>query len=338
MLGMATDIGIDLGTATVLVFVKGRGIVLREPSVVAIETHSRRVIAVGEEARRMVGRTPGSIVAIRPLRDGVIADYQVTEAMLKYFIRKISGQKALVKPRIIVCAPTGVTSVERRAISDAAAQVGARKTEIIEEPLAAALGAGLDIMQPAGHMVVDVGGGTSDIAVLSLGGIVISESIRVGGDKMDEAIIRYVRDTHNVLIGERTAEDIKIAAGSAMPGFRHETYEMRGRDLLTGLPKTVTIASDEIASALEESLDAIVRTVRFVMEQTPPELAGDISERGLVMTGGGALLSGFAELITKETGVAAVVADDPVSCVAKGTGRALEEFSAIHSSWVELKR
>ncbi len=334
----ATDIGIDLGTATILVYVRGQGVVLREPSVVAIEKDSRKIIAIGTEAQRMVGRTPGSIVAIRPLRDGVIADYAVTEAMLKYFIRKVSGQRALFKPRVIVCAPSGVNSVEKKAILDAAAQVGARRTEIIEEPLAAALGAGLDITQPSGHMIMDIGGGTTDAAVISLGGIVVSESVRMGGDKMDEAIIRHLRLEHNLLIGERTAEEVKIQIGSAVPGLRQATHELRGRDLVSGLPKTVTVTSDEICQALQEPLEAMVRIVKNVLERTPPELAGDISEKGLVMTGGGALLFGLDVLLARETGVTAVIAEDPVSCVALGTGRALEEFAAIDSQYVMLPR
>ena len=333
-----TDIGIDLGTASILVYVKGQGVVLREPSVVAVEKDTRKIIAIGAEAQRMVGRTPGNIIAIRPLKDGVIADYAITEAMLKYFVRKVSGQRTLFKPRVIVCAPSGVTSVEKRAILDAAGQVGARRTEIIEEPLAAALGAGLDICQPSGHMVMDIGGGTTDVAVISLGGTVLSESVRIGGDKMDEAIIRHLRLQHNLLIGERTAEDVKIQAGSAVLGLRQQTCELRGRDLVSGLPKTVTVTSDEICEALQEALEAMVRIVKNVMEKTPPELAGDISEKGLVMTGGGALLHGLDVLLTRETGVTAVVAEDPVSCVAMGTGRALEEFEAIYSQYVMLPR
>jgi rod shape-determining protein MreB and related proteins len=332
----ATDIGIDLGTATILVYVKGQGVVLREPSVVAIEKDSRKIIAIGSEAQRMVGRTPGNILAIRPLRDGVIADYAVTEAMLKYFIRKVSGHRALFKPRVIVCAPSGVNSVEKKAILDAAGQVGARRTEIIEEPLAAALGAGLDICQPTGHMIMDIGGGTTDAAVISLGGTVVSESLRVGGNRMDEAIIRHLRMEHNLLIGERTAEDVKIQAGSAVPGLRQISYELRGRDLVSGLPKTLTITSDEICLALQEPLEAMVRVVKSVMEKTPPELAGDISEKGLVMTGGGSLLFGLDVLLSKETGVTAVVTEDPVSCVALGIGQALEKFPAIYSQYVML--
>ena len=339
MLGMTSvDIGIDLGTATVLVFVKNKGVVLNEPSVVAVEKESRQVLAIGKEARKMVGRTPGNILAIRPLKDGVIADYDAAEAMLKYFIRRISGKRALIKPRIIVCAPSGVTSVEKRAIVDAAAQVGARQTDIIEEPMAAALGAGLDIIKPEGHMVVDIGGGTTDVAVLSLGGIVLSDSIRTGGNKMDESIARYIKQEYNVLVGERTAEEAKIEAGTAVCGLRRKSYEFRGRDLLAGMPKTVSVDSTEICRAMEESLDGILRTIRSVLEKTPAELSGDISEKGIVITGGGALLHGIEELITKETGVSAQAADDPVSCVALGTGRALEEFESVHSSWVSPRR
>ncbi len=338
MFGLSMDIGIDLGTASVLVYLKGKGIVLQEPSVVAVEKDTRRVIAIGEEARRMVGKTPGNIVAIRPLRDGVIADYDITEAMLKYFIRSICGPRSMVKPRVIVCVPSGVTSVEKRAVIDAAAQAGSRHTEVIEEPLAAALGAGLNICEPKGHMVVDVGGGTTDIAVLSLGGIVVSESIRVGGDKLDEAIVRYIKRVYNLLIGERTAEDVKITIGSAIPGQKDARYSVRGRDLMSGLPKTVEVTSAEISEALAESIESIIATIKAIMEKTPPELAGDIAEKGIVMTGGGALLDSFDILLSRETGVPVTVAEDPVSCVARGAGRALEEFSGIQSSWVPLVR
>jgi len=337
-LGFAMEMGIDLGTASVLVFVKGKGIVLNEPSVVAVEKDSRKVIAIGEEARRMVGKTPGNIVAIRPLRDGVIADYDITEAMLKYFIRSICGSRTMVKPRVVVCVPSGCTAVEKRAVTDAAVQAGSRKTDVIEEPLAAALGAGLDILQPRGHAVVDIGGGTTDIAVLSLGGIVLSESIRTGGDKFDEAIIRYIKRVYNLLIGERTAEEVKISIGTAIPGINKGTFGIRGRDLMSGLPKTVEVTSQEISEALAEPIEDIIATLKYVLERTPPELAGDIAEHGVVMTGGGSLLHDFDVRITRETGVPVIVADDPISCVAKGAGRALEEFETVASNWVPLKR
>jgi rod shape-determining protein MreB len=338
MLRTNADIGIDLGTATVLMYVKGRGIVLREPSVVAVDRGSGDIIAVGTEAQKMMGRTPAGIAAIRPLKEGVIANYRITEAMLRHFIRTVSGPSRFFKPRIIICAPTGVTTVEKKAIMDAALQVGSRRTEIIEEPLAAALGAGLDVCQPYGHMVLDIGGGTADAAVISLGGIVVSESVRMGGDHMDEAIMRYVRSQYNVLIGEPTAEVVKTQAGSAQKGYRQVVHELRGRDLVTGLPKTVALTSDEVCIALKEVLDELVRLVKRVMEQTPPELAGDISEKGLVLTGGGALLHGLDQLLSRETGVAVQIAEDPLSCVVLGTGRALEEFNGIYSQYVMLPR
>lgn len=337
-LGFALEIGIDLGTASVLVFVKGKGVVLNEPAVVAVEKDSRKVIAIGEEARRMVGKTPGNIIAIRPLRDGVIADYDITEAMLKYFIRGICGSRSMLKPRVVVCIPSGCTAVEKRAVTDAAVQAGSRKTDVIEEPLAAALGAGLDILQPRGHAVLDVGGGTTDVAVLSLGGIVISESIRIGGNKFDDAIIRYVKRAYNLLIGERTAEEVKISIGTAIPGLSKDTFGIRGRDLMTGLPKTVEVTSKEVSEALAEPIADIITTVKYVLERTPPELAGDIAEHGVVMTGGGSLLHDFDTRLARETGVPVVVAEDPVSCVAKGAGRALEEFESVASNWVPLKR
>lgn len=324
MFRMGTDIGVDLGTANVLVYVKGRGIVLYEPSVVAMDKNSGKVIAVGSEARRMLGRTPGNIVATRPMRDGVIADYDVTEKMLKYFITKAVGRKLFFKPRVMVCIPSGVTNVEERAVRQAALQAGARKAFVIEEPLAAALGAGLDIAQPSGTMVVDIGGGTTDVAVLSLGGIVQSRSLRVGGDKFDEAIIRYVRREMNLAIGERTAEEIKIEIGSAyLPGEPERRMEIRGRDLVRGLPVAVEISSTQVYEAIKENLAAVVGAVKEVLETTPPELAADIVEKGIVLTGGGALLRGLDLLLSRETGLAVHVSDDPLSCVARGTGRAL---------------
>ena len=303
MFGFGADIGIDLGTASVLVFVKGKGIVLQEPSVVAIDKNTNQVLAVGEEARRMLGRTPGNIVAIRPLKDGVISDYDVTERMLKYFMQKTTGKKLFFKPKIIVCVPSGVTEVEKRAVIDATNEAGARTTYLIEEPIAAAIGAGLDIAQPNGHMIVDIGGGTSDIAVISLGGIVVSTSIKVAGDRFDEAITRYMRKRHNIMIGERTAEDIKINIGGAYPREKEVFMDVKGRNLVSGLPVNIKVSSEEIVEALEESVAAIADAVHGVLEKTPPELASDIANQGIVMTGGGALLWGFNKLIEKRTGI-----------------------------------
>ncbi|MCL5773530.1 MAG: rod shape-determining protein [Firmicutes bacterium] len=315
-------IGIDLGTASVLVYVKGKGIVLREPSVVAIDKNTDRILAVGEQARQMLGKTPANIVAIRPMRDGVIADYEVTEAMLKYFINRVCGRRRLFRPSVMICVPAEVTSVEKRAVIEAALSAGAKRAFLIEEPMAAAIGAGLSVEEPGGNMVVDIGGGTSDVAVISLGGIVVSESIRVAGNKMDEAIVRYVRKNYNLMIGERTAEDIKIKIGSAFPQQDPLIMDIRGRDLINGLPKTISINSEETRDALEEPLSAIVEAVKSVLERTPPELAADIIERGIVLTGGGSLLRGLDQLLSKATGMPVRVADDPISCVAIGTGQA----------------
>lgn len=337
MFGFGRDIGIDLGTATVLIYIKGKGIVLREPSVVAMERDSKRILAVGAEARRMLGRTPGNIIATRPLRDGVIADYDITMAMLKHFLDRVAGSRLFAKPRLMICIPAGVTTVEKRAVLEAAHEAGARSASLIEEPLAAALGAGLDITRPTGHMVVDIGGGTCDIAVLSLGGIVRSKSIRVAGDKFDEAIMRYIKKEHNLLIGERTAEEIKIAVATACES-RHVEMEVRGRDLMHGMPKTITINSAETREALQETVTAICQSVKQVLEQTPPELTGDIYERGICMTGGGALLHGLDQLIQRHTGVPCYVAEDPTSCVALGTGKALESFEALEDHLVVLKK
>ncbi len=324
MFNFGSDIGIDLGTASVLVYVRGRGIVLREPSVVAINRDTGKVIAIGEEARRMLGRTPGNIVATRPLRDGVIADYDVTEKMLRYFMQKADGRRFVFRPRVMVCIPSGVTGVEERAVRQAAIQAGARQAHLIEEPLAAALGAGLDISEPSGTMVVDIGGGTTDVAVLSLGGIVCSRSLRVGGDKFDEAIVRYVRREFNLMIGERTGEELKIAIGTAYPQATPErSMQIRGRDLVSGLPRAVTVTSSQVHEAIKEQLEAVVGAVKEVLERTPPELSADIVNKGIVMTGGGALLAGMDVLLSKETGLPVFVADDPMSCVALGTGRAL---------------
>ncbi len=333
------DIGIDLGTANVLVYVKGKGIVLAEPSVVAMDKDNNRIVAIGAEAKRMLGRTPGNIVATRPLREGVIADYDVTEAMLKHFISKVCGRNLFFKPHIMVCIPSGVTTVEKRAVLEAAIQAGARRASLIEEPLAAALGAGLDICRPNGHMVVDIGGGTTDVAVLSLGGIVLSDSLRVGGDKFDEAIVRYVKKEYNLLIGERSAEEVKIRNGSAMlQGPGDQSVEVRGRDLMTGLPKNLDITARELQEALAEPVSLVINTIKTVLERTPPELAADIVHHGLVMTGGGSMLSGLDALISKETGIPARLADDPLSCVALGTGRALETYEALQDHLVVLRK
>lgn len=320
------SIGIDLGTATVLVYVKGKGIVLKEPSVVAIDTKTKKVLAVGEEARRMIGRTPGNIVAIRPLRDGVISDYDITEKMLKYFIDKVIVKKGFFKffkPEIVVCVPSGVTEVEKRAVEEATKQAGARHVDLIEEPTAAAIGAGLDISQAQGNMVIDIGGGTTDVAVISYGGNVVSTSIKVAGDKFDEAIIKYMRKKHSLLIGERTAEQIKMNIGIAYPKEDEETMQVRGRNLLSGLPTTIEISSSEMLEALNECILQIADAVHSVLEKTPPELSADISNKGIVMTGGGSLLWGFDKLISKRTGIDVYVAEDAVSCVAKGTGEVL---------------
>ena len=325
------DIGIDLGTASVIVFRKGSGIVLHEPSVVAIDKNTNKIIAVGEEARQMLGRTPGNIVAIRPLKEGVIADYDTTEKMLSYFIRRIMGNKLFFKPRVIVCIPTGATDVEERAVRQATIASGARQAYIIEEPLAAALGAGINISEATGNMVVDVGGGTSDIAVLSLGGLVCNDSLRIGGDKFDEAIIRYVRRIYNLMIGDRTAEEIKIRVGTAYvtDDNRNRSMEVRGRDLLTGLPKTITITSAESWEALHEPVEAVIEGVKKVLEVTPPELAADIVNNGIVMTGGGSLLDGLDILLSKETNLPVHIAEEAICCVAIGTGKALNEMSVI---------
>lgn len=332
----AEDIGIDLGTASVLVFKKGKGIVLHEPSVVAIDNNTNRVIAVGEEARQMLGRTPGHIVAIRPLKEGVIADYDTTEKMLTYFIRKIIGRTFFFKPRVIACIPTGATDVEERAVRQATLSSGARQAFIIEEPVAAALGAGIDISEATGHMVVDIGGGTSDIAVLSLGGIVCNTSLRVGGDKFDEAIIRYVRREYNLMIGDRTAEEIKIRVGTAFVNDenRDRFMEVRGRDLVSGLPKTVKITSKESWEALQEPVAAVIEGVKKVLEITPPELAADIVNNGIVMTGGGSLLEGLDQLLSTETNLPVHIADDAISCVAKGTGKVLNEMTVLSNAKV----
>lgn len=323
---MAFDIGIDLGTASILVYVKGKGVVLKEPSVVAFDRDTNRIKAIGEEARLMLGRTPGNIVAVRPLRQGVISDYTVTEKMLKYFIQKAVGKQRFRKPLISICVPSQVTEVERKAVEDAAFQAGARDVKIIEEPIAAAIGAGIDIARPCGNMIVDIGG-TSDIAVISLGGTVVSASIKIAGDDFDDAIVRYMRKKHNLLIGERTAEDIKIRIGSAYPRPESVTVDVRGRNLVTGLPKTITVTSEETEEALKDTTSQIVEAVHSVLEKTPPELAADIADRGIVLTGGGSLLYGLEELIESKTGITTMTAEDPMTAVAIGTGRYVEFLS-----------
>ncbi len=323
------DMGIDLGTANTLVSMRGKGIVLREPSVVAIRKDTGEILAVGEEAKMMLGRTPGSIVAIRPLKDGVIADFDTTQIMLKYFIQKATGGFSFFRPRVVVGVPSGVTEVERRAVIDATIQAGAREAYLIEEPMAAAIGAGLPVHDPTGNMVVDIGGGTTEVAVISLGGIVSSRSIRIGGDELDESIIQYMKRTYNLLIGERTAESVKMTIGSAMPSPEEETMDIRGRDLVTGLPKTLPVSVMEIELALSEPVSAIVDAVKVTLEKTPPELSADIMDRGIVMTGGGALLRRLDKLLTRETGMPVIVAENPLDCVAKGTGVVAEDLETM---------
>ncbi len=320
----ASDIGIDLGTASVLVYAKGKGVVLKEPSVVAFDRDTNKIKEIGEEARLMIGRTPGNIVAVRPLRQGVISDYTVTEKMIKYFVQKAMGKKSYRKPRIAVCVPSGATEVEKRAVEDAAFAAGAREVKIIEEPIAAAIGAGIDISLPMGNMIVDIGGGTTDIAVISLGGTVVSTSVKVAGDDFDEAIIRHMRKKHNLLIGERTAEEIKIGIGTCFKKTETEKMEVRGRNLVTGLPKTVEVTSDETEEALRDATNSIVEAVHRVLEKTPPELAADIAVRGIVLTGGGCLLRGLDELIESKTGINVMTAEDPMTAVAIGTGQYID--------------
>lgn len=329
MFGMSLDIGVDLGTANVLIYVKNKGIVLKEPSVVAVNRDNNQVLAVGEEARQMIGRTPGNIVAIRPMRDGVIADFDITETMLRHFIEKVTGRSLMLRPRIMVCIPSSITMVEQRAIQEAAEQAGARRTHLIEEPLAAALGAGLDISDAYGSMVVDIGGGTTDIAVISLGGIVISSSLKVAGDKFDEAIIEYIKNTFKLMIGERTAEDIKMEVGAAFGDARHAKKNIIGRDLLTGLPKNIEVTTEQISEALNPYVTQIVDSVKDVLEKCPPELASDIMDHGIILTGGGAMLYGLDELIRRETQIPTSLADDPMSCVALGTGKALDHIDKL---------
>ena len=322
-----TDIGIDLGTASILVYIRGRGVVLKEPSVVAFDRDTNKIKAIGEDARLMLGRTPGNIVAVRPLRAGVISDYTVTEKMMKYFIQKAIGRRSLRKPKIAVCVPSGVTEVEKKAVEDATYQSGAREVIIIEEPIAAAIGAGIDISKPCGNMIVDIGGGTTDIAVISLGGTVVSASVKVAGDDFDEALVRYMRKKHNLLIGERTAEDIKIKIGSAYKRNEPDYLDVRGRNLVTGLPRTIKVSSEDTEEALRDTTSQIVEAIHGVLEKTPPELAADIADRGIVLTGGGSLLHGLEELICAKTGITTMTAEEPMTAVAIGTGKYVE-FSA----------
>lgn len=331
-MGFASEVGIDLGTANVLVYIKGKGIVLSEPSVVAINNDTDEILAVGEEARQMLGRTPANIVAVRPLRDGVVSDYDITERMLKYFIRKTCGTGRFFKPRIMVCVPSGVTEVEKRAVREAAVQAGGKDVYLMEEPVAAAIGAGIDISRPDGVMVIDIGGGTTDIAVISLGGIVASTSVKMAGDRFDEAIIQYMRKAHKLYIGERTAEELKVNIGTAFPREEVVSMECRGRDLVTGLPKSVDVTSEEMMEALEEPLTIICEAVHNVLERTPPELSADISNSGIVITGGGALLHGIDKRIEDRTGIKVIIADDPKSCVAIGTGQALNNLDVLESN------
>lgn len=328
------DIGIDLGTSSILVYVKGKGIVAREPSVVALDRATGKLLAVGEEAQQMLGRTPESILAVRPLREGVISDYSTTEKMLRYFLQNVTKHGifgSLFKPKVVICVPSGVTEVEERAVIDAGMQAGAGKVYLIEEPLAAAIGVGIDITQPCGSMVVDIGGGTSDIAVISMGGIVISESIKIAGDNFDDAIVKYIRKKYNILIGERSAEELKIRIGCVSKRDKLLAMDVRGRSLISGLPKTIQVSSDEVFEALEETANTIAETVKTVIEETPPELIGDISARGIILTGGGSLIYGMDKLIKNETGIKTQLADDAESCVAMGTGRAIHNTAVLQS-------
>jgi rod shape-determining protein MreB len=335
---LTRDIGIDLGTANTLVYVKGKGILLREPSVVAINSHNGRVLAVGSEAKQMIGRTPGNIKAIRPMKDGVIADFETVQGMLRYFIQKIAGKNPLLRTRIIICVPSGVTEVEKRAVVEAAMQAGAKEAYLIEEPMASAIGAGLPVEEPSGSMVVDIGGGTSEVAVISLGGIVVSRSIRTAGDEFDDAIIHYVKKEYNLMIGERTAEDMKMKIGSAYPFDEELTYSVSGRDLVTGLPKERAISSVEIRDALREPVNAIVDSIKYTLEKTPPELASDIMERGIMLAGGGALLKGLDKLICAETGIPVYIAENPLDCVVLGTGKVLEELNILSNVLLSHKK
>jgi rod shape-determining protein MreB len=325
----SNDLSIDLGTANTLVYQKGKGIVMDEPSVVAVHKDTNRVLAVGKEAKNMLGRTPGSIVAIRPMRDGVIANFEITEAMLRYFIQKVHNRKTLVRPRIVISVPSGITQVEKRAVRDSAQSAGAREVYLVEEPMAAAIGAGMPIQEPSGNMIVDIGGGTTEVAVISLSGIVFAKSIRIAGDEMDEAIVNYVKRKYNLLIGERTAEQIKIEIGSAFPLETRQSIDVKGRDLVAGIPRTQSISDSEIREAMLEPVNAIIDTIKIALERTPPELAADIVDKGIVLAGGGALLRGLDALIREETGLPITIAEDPLTCVVIGTGRVLDELDLL---------
>ncbi|WP_305829046.1 rod shape-determining protein [Alkaliphilus sp. B6464] len=332
------DMGIDLGTANTLVYVRGKGIVLNEPSVVAIQNDTKTVLSVGEDAKKMIGRTPGNIVAIRPMKDGVIADFDVTQSMLKYFIKKAYSKKTIIQPRVVVCVPSGVTEVEKRAVEEAALQAGAREAYLIEEPMAAAIGAGLPVEEPAGSMVVDIGGGTTEVAIISLGGIVTAKSIRVGGDELDESIVQYIKREYSLMIGERTAEEVKVTVGSAFPKSKEEKMLVRGRDLVSGLPKTLEITSSEIMDALKEPVGQIIEAIKYTLEKTPPELAADIMEMGIMLTGGGALLDGLDKLVRKETGMPVQIAEEPLDCVVMGTGKTIEEIDTLKRVLIAPKK
>lgn len=323
------DMGIDLGTANTLVHVRGKGVVIREPSVVAIRTDTKKALAIGEEAKKMIGRTPGNIIAIRPMKEGVIADFDITHEMIRYFIRKAIRKFFPIHPRVVVCVPSGVTEVEKRAVEDATKQAGAREAYLVEEPMAAAIGAGLPVQEPTGSMVVDIGGGTSEVAIISLGGIVTSKSLRIGGNRMDEAIIFHIKKEYNLMIGERTAEEIKINIGSAAPMAKEANMEIRGRDLITGLPKTLKITSTEIMDALREPINSIIEAIKLTLEKTPPELAADIMDKGIMLTGGGALLNGLDRLVKQETGMPVQIAENAIDCVALGAGRVVEEIETL---------
>lgn len=336
--GFIKDLGVDLGTANTLVYIKGKGIVAREPSVVAIQANTKQVLAVGEEAKRMIGRTPGNIIAIRPLKDGVIADFDITKSMLKHFIRKATKRRTFFQPRVVVCVPSGVTEVEKRAVEEAAIHAGARDAYLIEEPMAAAIGAGLPVQEPTGSMIVDIGGGTTEVAIISLGGIVTSKSIRVGGDELDDSIVNFIKKEYSLMIGERTAEEVKIAIGTADINSKEETMEIRGRDMITGLPKTINVNSTEVYNAMKEPIFNIVDAIKSTLEKTPPELASDIMEFGIMLTGGGALLEGLDRLIIKETGIPVHIADNPLDCVAIGTGKALDSIEVLKKTITSNRR
>lgn len=339
MMGLfSKDMGIDLGTANTLVYVKGKDIVAREPSVVAIQTNNKQVLAVGEEAKQMIGRTPGNIIAIRPLKDGVIADFDVTQSMLKHFIKIAYKRRSIFQPRVVVCVPSGVTEVEKRAVEEAAIHAGARDAYLIEEPMAAAIGAGLPVQEPTGSLIVDIGGGTTEVAVISLGGIVTSKSIRVGGDELDEFVVNFIKRKYSLMIGERTAEEIKINIGTADSNSEEMVMDIRGRDLISGLPKNIEVSSVEIYDAMEEPLYNIIDAIKSTLEKTPPELSADVMEQGIVLTGGGALLKGMDALISRETGMPVYIAEDPLDCVAKGTGIALDSIEVLKKTYYENKR